>query len=990
MAENNNHIIQEEERLARRYARFVMRFRWPILLFVLVATVLGATQVPKLDIRNDPDTLLPPSNRYVATNDYVEKNFGMGNLMVIGMRIKEGDIYQPWFINTVQEVHRKLEELPESRKENFITLAAQKVKFMGVDEYGLVFKRLIPTAGISDDPEEAAQQLAFLKEGLESNPVLAPMLLYMEDPEGNPCQYGENGYPEACTAKAAFLIADYNDAVKEQYLSWVKKVRDIMAEYSDDDRFEMLVAGEPYFLAYMLYDLSRKWWLFVISILIVVGVLWFEFRNWRGAVFPLLGVGATIAWTLGLMGFSQFKLTTMMVLTPMLLLAIGIGHSVQITRRFMQEQARNPNCQEAGITAIEHTIIPATLSIVTDVVGFATLATVEISFYKAYAYFGMFGMFTLLLTTTTLIPLLLTVFPCKQAEVHEERQWELKAGSWIAGVLSGPGKWAPLAVVAVIVLVSGYYTKILDASAEDLMPGVEKGINYSRAAFKGSSITIEHLEELNRIMPGVISVTIPFRAKQPLQRECEPDEVDMDGKVLADCWDPDSYVAQGIMNDAEVLADMTAMEDWMRAHPFIGFTGSYGQYIKLVNMLLAAEPGEPTDMAHFVVPDLEYLKAQEPGPDDPYYDPEYVPVPSEVTTMYNGLLEQLSSPGDLDSFVDRLTWNEGVIMGFVNTMDPRETHQVVVDIQDYIAEHRDDAGFSKVYFGFANTADTVFQMVRNQRTDLGDVLAFVDRHGGDAGFPSAEDLARYIAAFRDAEAVAAFTAAYGGGQPGQVSKEEAATIRVRYVPQPGEASYQEPGLGGFLGATEATREVAWANWLKSPLQTALAVFIIAAIIFRSLVVAVVLVGILLLTLFAQYGLGGYFTSVENWSGNLAFHLLVTLSIAMGLGVDYSIYMISRLREEMAATGGQWAESLRNTLQTTGSAVIISVIVLLGSFIPLVSTELANTWGLGVYISEALVIDVFTALFLLPLLVHWLKPRYVFQHKAAKGGAKPAG
>ena len=57
---------------------------------------------------------------------------------------------------------------------------------------------------------------------------------------------------------------------------------------------------------------------------IVIVVLWIEFRIWRGALFPLVGVGMTIAMTLGLMGFTEFKLTTMMVLTPMLLLAIGI------------------------------------------------------------------------------------------------------------------------------------------------------------------------------------------------------------------------------------------------------------------------------------------------------------------------------------------------------------------------------------------------------------------------------------------------------------------------------------------------------------------------------------------------------------------------------------------------------------------------------------------------------------------------------------------
>jgi hypothetical protein len=42
-----------------------------------------------------------------------------------------------------------------------------------------------------------------------------------------------------------------------------------------------------------------------------------------------------------------------------------------------------------------------------------------------------------------------------------------------------------------------------------------------------------------------------------------------------------------------------------------------------------------------------------------------------------------------------------------------------------------------------------------------------------------------------------------------------------------------------------------------------------------------------------------------------------------------------------------------------------------------NTDLANTWGLGVYISQALLIDVVTALTILPMLVAWLKPRFVF-------------
>jgi hypothetical protein len=44
---------------------------------------------------------------------------------------------------------------------------------------------------------------------------------------------------------------------------------------------------------------------------------------------------------------------------------------------------------------------------------------------------------------------------------------------------------------------------------------------------------------------------------------------------------------------------------------------------------------------------------------------------------------------------------------------------------------------------------------------------------------------------------------------------------------------------------------------------------------------------------------------------------------------------------------------------------------------LLNTDLANTCGLGIYISQALLIDGVTALNILPMLVAWLKPKFVF-------------
>lgn len=947
---------------AERYAKFVLRNRWAVIVFLFVSTIVASFYVKDVNLRNDPDSLLPLSNRYIATNLYNEQHYGMGNVMVWGLRVKEGDIYQAWFVRLIDELYEDVSHLAFANEENFIGLASHKLRNLGLSDEGhLDFRRLIPSNGLSDDPETLKEQLAYLRKGIERHPVMEPLLIYYEDDAGNKCEIlDENGIisnesvayaHQNCTAKGTFIVGDFNNDLKDGPVAWIEATKAQLADYEQryGDRVEFLISGEPYFLTSMVQEIWDKAWLFGISLLIVLLVLYYEFRHWSCAVLPLLGVGMTILLTLGLMGFTQFKLTTMMVLTPMLLLAIGIGHSMQITRRYMQELHKSGGDPEtAALESIKHTIVPAFLSIGTDLHGFFAISFVDISFYKAYAYFGIFGMSTLILTTTTMIPLLMMVVPPRLHNHEDERGWEDAMGSRLAGLLTGRMKWIPLVIVVGVLWVSAHYAELgrgvsaMLAGEEgrsdpevariqdefDIMPGAEKGIHYPRAAFKdyyalgdlfgdGEVRPIADLEKLSQMMPGTITANIIVRSKAGVLPACGLDaRNDDDERVIGpdQCYDELEDPQQGIFNDAEVLDALSGFEDWLRKHENIGYSSSYIQFIKTLNMMLNAPVGEPP-MQHtnlYAIPTVSHMKANWYAYAD-VNDPDYIPDPDTAVQLYNGIMLANTGPSELDSFINTRTWDAGVIIGFVNTMDPVKTHQTVRDIQDYLLAHQDDPGMDKVRIGI----------------DAGEEIKLKTGIGVDS------------------------------------------VVTQESIPG-GRAS-----IGGFLGITEATRDVAFEEWLHAPAMTSLTVFIMTAIMFRSWLIALVLILLCGITLMSQYGLAGYMTSIKEWSGNLAFHVQVALSIAMGLGVDYGVYMVSRLREEMECTCLDWGKALKNTLSSTGSAILISVIVLLGSIIPLMNTELANTWSVSLYIAEALILDVITALMFLPLMIYWLRPKFVF-------------
>lgn len=94
---------------------------------------------------------------------------------------------------------------------------------------------------------------------------------------------------------------------------------------------------------------------------------------------------------------------------------------------------------------------------------------------------------------------------------------------------------------------------------------------------------------------------------------------------------------------------------------------------------------------------------------------------------------------------------------------------------------------------------------------------------------------------------------------------------------------------------------------------------------------------------------------------------IVFTIAFGIAVDDTIHFLSRYRQEMRM-GRSRLFGLRRTFISTGKAIIITTIILLGGFGSLLFSDFLSTFYIGLFVSMTLIFAVVTDLTLLPLLL----------------------
>ena len=180
-----------------------------------------------------------------------------------------------------------------------------------------------------------------------------------------------------------------------------------------------------------------------------------------------------------------------------------------------------------------------------------------------------------------------------------------------------------------------------------------------------------------------------------------------------------------------------------------------------------------------------------------------------------------------------------------------------------------------------------------------------------------------------------------------------------------------PVIGGPSLLDKDLSESVKQGQYYSLLAAFIAILILLSLIFKSIRAGILGSLPLLFALLCTFGLMG-------WLGielNIVTALLSSISI--GLGVDFTIHVLWRIKWELAS-GNDYAGSIVSTLKTTGRGIIINASSVMLGFAVLFLSAFPLIRSFAFLIIVSLILCLLSGLVLVPALCYLLKPKFLKQ------------
>lgn len=429
-----------------RFAEFVLKWRHFFVFFIFAITIFFAYNAfVNLRVSTNFSHLLPQNHPYIKLHNEFRHQFGGANLLVVMVRVKEGNIFNQKTLRKIQYITDQLMQIPGVDRYKVISIASSKLKDFKVSSWGIESKPLMYPE-IPKDEEEMSK----LKNAIFSNEMY----------------YGT--YVSYDTKKS-LIFADFFEEEMNYEVVYKRLLK--IREETEDENTRVCMVGHPMHLGVVAEMTTMMNYIIGGTMLIIPVLLYLSYRSiWGMIIVPLSGIVALI-WSLGFMALMGHNLDPLVFVIPFLIALMAFRHSHQLYNRFYEEYEKTNNKMEGCQVIIKNMFLPGLTSIITDAGGIAIVGIIPITVLRNISLASTFASLVTVLIGLILTPILLSYIPISSKFMKHMERERLKDldrkgfanhfADWLGPWLIGRGRYYVIFVSILLLAFSYYWSKRL-------------------------------------------------------------------------------------------------------------------------------------------------------------------------------------------------------------------------------------------------------------------------------------------------------------------------------------------------------------------------------------------------------------------------------------------------------------------------------------------------------------------------------------------------
>lgn len=438
-----NSSSNNESVFFRHLAEFVIDWRWPMLGFIgLVTVVLTGQAATKMKVDSSTESFLASDSEPAMVLEELRNEFGMDSYFQI---IVEGDVFSMPYLDRLKSFHDELggidlelESVGQHTRRSTDAAGNSRLKpthfdsdfdtdtGWGDESKGSIVEELtslvnarqtkweqdgLSVGGLLDEwPTE--EGLGELKEKVLADKELVGQMV------------GEAGRHSVLILRTPSM----SEADSGKVYAEIVRVTKI---FSNQD-FDIHIAGLPAINAslntIMQKDVGGSMGLSLLFMLVVLVIL---FRHPLGVIGPFLVVLQAMMWTFGTMAAVGSPMTMVMNAMPAFLICVGICDSIHIQSVYRDLRLEGLANRDAIVKAVAMTGVPVFYTSMTTCIGLLSFQFAELNAIKSLGLFAAYGVAIAFFLSVVFVPIVLSF--------NKKRVWAGKRdgqkSDWIDSVL---------------------------------------------------------------------------------------------------------------------------------------------------------------------------------------------------------------------------------------------------------------------------------------------------------------------------------------------------------------------------------------------------------------------------------------------------------------------------------------------------------------------------------------------------------------------------